>query len=117
MRLGHIELFVREPLAAKDFYVDVLGFELLDVQAEALVWLRLGGQEFLLRPGTPPAPAPSYAASSHGLVLFTDDLEGTKRRLEDRGLEFRGTDGSDDCPVFMDPDGHWFQLVDPRSHE
>ena len=32
-------------------------------------------------------------------------------RLRERGLEFRGTDGSESCLTFMDPDGNWFQLA------
>ena len=28
MHFGHLEIFVKDPLAAKDFYVNVLGFKL-----------------------------------------------------------------------------------------
>ena len=37
-------------------------------------------------------------------------------RLEEKGLRFRGNDGSHKCPTFTDPDGNWFQLVDPSDH-
>jgi catechol 2,3-dioxygenase-like lactoylglutathione lyase family enzyme len=33
MKVGHIELFVGGPLKAKEFYVEVLGFRLVEVRA------------------------------------------------------------------------------------
>jgi len=50
MRFGHLELFVRKPLQAKDFYTRALGFEIVAEQGEA-TWLRAGDLEILLRPG------------------------------------------------------------------
>ena len=41
------------------------------------------------------------------------DLEKSRNELISRGLIFRGTDGSDECLTFTDPDGNWFQLTDP----
>ena len=111
MRMGHIELFVRDPLASKAFYVDVLGFDLVDVQGGRFVWVKLGEREILLRQGTHPEPAVSYQQAGAGIVLFTDDVEAAAGRLRERGLEFRGTDGSESCLTFMDPDGNWFQLA------
>ena len=116
MRAGHIEVFVRDVTVARAFYASVLGFEVFDVQGDgAFVWLRLGEREILLRPGAPPPPAARYRDAAVGFVLFTDDLTKTCRELEGRGLVFCGDDGPD-CPTFTDPDGHWFQLVDPRQH-
>lgn len=113
MRAGHIELFVRDPQAAKRFYVDVLGFEAFEEQhGGKIVWLRLGDCEFLLRPGTPPTPECSYQKARMGIVLFTDDLPGTLAALRKRGLQPKGDDGPG-CPTFTDPDGNWFQLVNP----
>lgn len=113
LRLGHVELFVRDPQAAKAFYVDVLGFE---VEAEQhggrVVWLRLSDRALLLRPGTPPSPGASYQATRAGLVLFTDDLDASLASLRARGLEVRGDDGPG-CVTFTDPEGNWFQLVNP----
>ena len=111
MRMGHIELFVRDPLASKAFYVGVLGFDLVHVQDGRFVWVKLGEREILLRQGTPPVPAASYQQAAAGIVLFVDDVEAAAERLRERGLEFRGTDGSELCLTFMDPDGNWFQLA------
>jgi catechol 2,3-dioxygenase-like lactoylglutathione lyase family enzyme len=116
MKLGHIEIFVSDPLKSKDFYVDVLGFEVVAVQQKRFVWLRRDDREVLLRPGRAAAAASSYAGAAITLVLYTDDLPRTKRDLEARGLVFRGTDGTDRCPTFTDPDGNWFQLVNPNDH-
>jgi len=116
MRIGHIELFVRDPIKSKAFYSNVLGFTVVDVQGEEFVWLQNGTTEILLRPGVPPSPVAEYAEAPAGIVLYTDNLPETKRQLEAKGLEFRGTDGSAKCQTFTDPDGHWFQLVNPQDH-
>jgi catechol 2,3-dioxygenase-like lactoylglutathione lyase family enzyme len=54
MKLGHIELFVADPIASRDFYRDVLGFEVTAEQHGKFIWLRPGDQEILLRPGSGP---------------------------------------------------------------
>jgi catechol 2,3-dioxygenase-like lactoylglutathione lyase family enzyme len=116
MRAGHIEFFVRDPMVSKGFYEEVLGFTVGDVQGDSFVWLTCGATEFLLRPGAGPKEGSSYRDAATGIVLYTDDLDATKARLEANGLEFSGTDGSDRCLTFTDPDGHWFQLVNPADH-
>jgi catechol 2,3-dioxygenase-like lactoylglutathione lyase family enzyme len=116
MKLGHIELFVKDVLVARDFYVSVLGFRLIEIQADQFVWIEAGPISVLLRPGTGEQIRSSYADASSGLVLYTDDLERTAAELTARGLVFRGDDGSPKCLTFTDPDGHWFQLVNPRDH-
>lgn len=113
-KLGHIELFVDDPLKSKDFYVDVLGFELVTIQENQFVWVKSGTKEILLRPGKSTIPTESYETNDTGLVLYTDDVEKTAQQLRERGLQFRGTDGSDTCLTFTDLDGHWFQLVNPN---
>ncbi len=32
MKMGHIEIFVKNPLEAKEFYIDILGFTVEDIQ-------------------------------------------------------------------------------------
>lgn len=116
IRSGHVELFVRDPLVSREFYESVLGATIVALQNESFVWLDLGGMTLLLRPGRPPEGRTTYQEASCGFVLYTDDLPGTRTELIDRGLTFRGTDGSDECLTFTDPDGNWFQLVDPGDH-
>lgn len=115
-KFGHIEIFVNDPIISKDFYINILGFELETVQHEKFVWLRSGNCTFLLRPGKPPEAAGNYQSARAGFVLYTDDLEETGAELLKKGLMFKGTDGSDRCLTFTDPDGNWFQLVNPNEH-
>jgi len=73
LRIGHVEVFVRDPSVARRFYEDVLGFEVDDVQAGGrIVWLRLGDRLILLRPGEPrvaEAVAHPVAARFAGVLL------------------------------------------------
>jgi catechol 2,3-dioxygenase-like lactoylglutathione lyase family enzyme len=116
MTLGHIELFVRDPLQSRNFYCDILGFEVVAIQEEKFVWVRSGQLEILLRPGNAGIAAPEYWNAPAGIVLYSDDLDRDAARLQKRGVQFRGTDGSDRCLTFTDLDDHWFQLVDPNDH-
>ncbi len=111
---GHIEIFVEDTLKAKEFYEKVLGFEIVEIQHDKFVWLKLGENSFLLRPGKNEIHPEEYKNSKSGFVLYTDDLKKTKEVLIERGLEFKGTDGSDECLTFTDLDGNWFQLVNPN---
>ena len=113
---GHIEVFVKDPMSAKDFYINVLGFELDTIQNDKFVWLKSGTYVILLRPGKEQAEQPDYQSARAGFVMYTDNLEKTKSELARRGLEFKGTDGSDKFLTFTDPDGNWFQLVNPSEH-
>lgn len=113
MRFGHIEIFAEDPLKSKDFYEKILGFELIEIQHGKFVWMKYSGMEFLLRPGMNDLKVSQYKDSNTGIVLYTDDLEKSRNELISRGLVFRGTDGSDECLTFTDPDGNWFQLTDP----
>lgn len=117
LKLGHIELFVKDPQVSKEFYTNVLGFKLVEEQGEGnFVWLSSGESLILLRPGDGSQKGSDYSSASAGIVLYTDDLPAAKKELLSRGLEFKGTDGSDNCLTFTDPDGNWFQLVNPGEH-
>jgi len=115
MHLGHLEIFVRDPLASKDFYVDVLGFELVTVQGSQFVWLKSGTTEVLLRPGKASTQSETYESTHIALVLYTDDLDKSAESLRAKGLQFKGNDGSPRCLTFTDGDGNWFQLTNPNE--
>lgn len=115
MKFGHIELFVNNPEESKDFFVNVLGFELVTDQNPNTIWVKMNNTEVLLRVGKE-SRTPNYQDASTGLVIYTDDLMNSKSVLEGRGLVFQGIDGSDKCLTFQDLDGHWFQLVNPHDH-
>ena len=116
MRLRHVELFVTDPERARQFWTEVVGAQLDEVQPGGFTWLVLGEIGILLRPGAPPPSPGSYAEGSVGLVLEVSSLDETRAALEGRGLVFEGCDGHPSCPTFRDPDGHWVQLVEAGSH-
>ncbi len=116
MKFGHTEIFVSDPMTSRIFYESILGFEVIDVQDDKYIWLKSDGVHFLLRPGRVNERSESYSTSSTGFVIYTEDLDKAVQTLESRGLKFKGTDGSPKCPTFTDPDGNWFQLVNPNDH-
>ena len=116
MQFGHLELFVSNMSKSKHFYQEVLGFEVTVSQSEKLVWLQSGPLEILLRQGQPSQSSQKYEQAPQGIVLYTKNLAETKALLESRQLEFRGTVDSEKCLTFTDPDGNWFQLVNPHDH-
>lgn len=116
LEVGHIELFVNDPLASGEFYRDILEFEEIETQNGQFVWMQKDNMKLLLRPTLSPLQSHDYQSSNVGFVIYTNNLERAVRKLETKGLRFRGTDGSDKCLTFTDPDGHWFQLVNPDEH-
>lgn len=116
MRFGHFEIFTQDPLKAKEFYENILGFSVTQIQNDEFIWLEFGVLEILLRPNRKAARPETYQDAASAIVLYTDDLARKKRELQERGLEFKGTDGSPSCLTFTDPDGNWFQLVNPNEH-
>src|SRR5438128_1432480 len=110
LKLGHAEVFVKDPIKSKDFYIDVLGFELIEIQDGKYVWLKMGDREILLRPGNQKYHFDDYQHTNIAFVIYTNDLEGMKNELTSRGLIFNGNDGENN-PTFTDLDGNWFQLA------
>jgi catechol 2,3-dioxygenase-like lactoylglutathione lyase family enzyme len=118
MAITHVQLLsvpVSDQDRARDFYVDVLGFELaMDTQlGPDMRWVLVkppGGETAVtLVTWFPTMPA----GSLRGTVLETDDLEGDVERLADLGVDFR--DGIEDAPwgrfvQFSDPDGNGIVL-------
>jgi predicted enzyme related to lactoylglutathione lyase len=113
MSLTHIQLLsvpVADQDRAKEFYLDVLGFELLaDSQMGDQRWVQVG----------PPGAQTSITlvtwfetmppGSLKGLVVQTDDLDADVKALTARGLAL--ADGIKDAPwgryvTFDDPDGN-----------
>ena len=110
MKIGHIELCVSDPMVSLEFYKNVLGCTVTDIQSKKFIWLKFDETEILLRPSAKITRASNFSESPFNLVIYTDNLAATKQLLESRGLVFDGEDQG--CPLFSDPDGHWFQLVE-----
>ena len=91
-------------------YVDVLGFELVANQGDRFIWVKCGGVEVLLKPGAGHEPRAFDDAPC--IVLYTEELEARHAAFVSRGVTMR-TEGN--CHHFQDPDGHWYQLVDPTD--
>jgi catechol 2,3-dioxygenase-like lactoylglutathione lyase family enzyme len=105
---------------ARDFYVGVLGFELLqDIEMEpGMRWVQVAprGSATTLTLVTWFDTMP--AGSNRGLVLETDDLDGDVERL--RGLGQDLPDGIQQQPwgrfvTLADPDGNGLVLQETRA--
>jgi catechol 2,3-dioxygenase-like lactoylglutathione lyase family enzyme len=116
MKVGHLEIFSMNPIRSQQFYCDVLGFEIVSVQNEQFIWIKKDDLEILIRPGHPPEPVTRYEDTPMGIVLYTSNVEKVLKELVDKGLQVKGTVDSNKCYTFTDPDGNWFQLVDPDDH-
>ncbi|MBK9250225.1 MAG: VOC family protein [Ignavibacteria bacterium] len=116
LHTGHIELFVKDPISSLAFYKDILEFELIAVQHTNFIWICKDSVEILLRPGSNDYESPTYSKARVGLVFYTDNLEKTAGELAARGVVICGTVDSEKCLTFKDPDGNWFQLVNPNDH-
>ncbi len=114
LKLGHQEIFVKDPVKSKEFYTEILGFEHVETQDEKFVWLKMGDGLILLRQGSNTNPSRTYQTTNIANVIYTDDAEKTLRSYKEKGLKIKGDDTG--CPVFTDPDGNWFQLVNPAEH-
>ena len=105
MRIGHIEPFVRDPAASREFYQRVLGFEVVAAQGTN-VWLKLGDAEILLRRKAGAGGdggSTTYASATAGIVLYVDDVPAARAQLESRGLKFDGCDGRREMPDVSRP--------------
>ncbi len=115
MKLGHIELFVRDAAIARAFYREVLGARVLDVGDDGHAWVRLGEQDMLLRPDRR-APRPlAGAVPGLALVLYTEAYDASVEALRRHGVVLKPVEGYDRRLAFADPDGHWFHIADPRE--
>jgi catechol 2,3-dioxygenase-like lactoylglutathione lyase family enzyme len=115
-----LSLPVSDQDRARDFYVDVVGLELVrDAEMQpGMRWVQLaprGGETTItLVTWFDSMPAGSY----RGLVLETDDLDADVERLRAHGLQF--PDGIQEQPwgryvTFSDPDGNGLVLQTTRA--
>ena len=123
MTVTHVQLLsvpVSDQDRARDFYVDVLGFDLVrdNPMGPGRRWVQLapkGAATGLTLVTWFPTMPPG---SLKGLVLETDDLDGDVAALRDRGVVF-AEDGIQVAPwgryaTFHDPDGNGIVLQSTR---
>lgn len=118
--VGHLEVLAADLAAAERFYVEGLGFAVTDRQGPpggppSALWLAAGPLAVLLRRGRPGPRATSHAEAGLAPVIYTDDVPALLARLSRLGVAPVGDDGPG-CPLVRDPDGTWWQVVDPRAH-
>jgi len=117
-------LVVRDMVAAKQFYLDVLGAELYGEYGGTSTVFRFLGNWLLLVTGGPPTPdkptvtftpPPAPDTISHAFTIRVGDCEGCYATLSSRGVQFltppRESDGGSEIRAFFrDPDGHLFEI-------
>jgi catechol 2,3-dioxygenase-like lactoylglutathione lyase family enzyme len=118
MRLKRLDIDsvpVSDPTAAKAFYTDVLGFEVMrdNVTDPKHRWIQLG-----IRGAATSIRLVDYfetmpPGSMQGSVLNTDDLYGMRQLLAGRGLEVSDVQSAPwgRFAIFRDPDGNGWVLV------
>ena len=109
MRIGHIELFVRNPAESRAFYERVLGFEVKAVQGQ-LVWLKLGDSEFYCARGAIRAPHNNTEMLPPALSFTRITWMRLWQRCVPADWSYVEMMGRN-ARLFTDPDGHWFQIV------
>jgi catechol 2,3-dioxygenase-like lactoylglutathione lyase family enzyme len=135
-RLSHATLFVEDQDAAKDFYVDKLGFEVrMDVTMDnGFRWLTVSPkgqpdlQIVLMKVAANPffLDAESVAALQLLLkkgvlgagVFQTGDCRKTYEELSSKGVEFKQPPEERPYGVealFKDSCGNWFSLTQPKA--
>jgi catechol 2,3-dioxygenase-like lactoylglutathione lyase family enzyme len=116
-RIDIISVPVSNQAAAKAFYMDVLGFTLVNdsPMGPDQRWVQLrpagGGTSITLVTWYETMPA----GSLQGVVLETDDIASTCARLAARGLKLSpvAKEAWGDFTTFSDPDGNGWVLVQP----
>jgi len=132
-RLSHANVYVLDQDRAKQFYTEVLGFELrTDVTMDGFRWLTVGpkGQpdlNILLAYPAPPMFSPDDAETVRALVakgdfgggvFATDDCRGTYEDLSSKGVTFLQEPAARPYGVealFRDDSGNWFSLTEAKA--
>ena len=133
-RLSHTTLYVLDQDAAKDFYVDKLGFEArMDAKMDnGFRWLTVSpkGQpdlQIILMQVDGPNVQPEAAAALrtlltegkiNGGVLQTSDCRKTYEELKAKGVEFVSPPKEQFYgveAVMKDNSGNWFSMTEPKG--
>jgi catechol 2,3-dioxygenase-like lactoylglutathione lyase family enzyme len=133
-RLSHTTVYVLDQDAAKDFYANILGFEVrMDAKMDnGFRWLTVSpkGQpdlQVILMQVDGPNIQPEAAATIRGLleqgrlnggVLQTGDCRKTYEELKAKGVEFASppTDRFYGVEAIMkDNSGNWYSLTEPKG--
>lgn len=119
VRIGHVHLKVADLQRSLDFYVGVLGFELMQYFGPQAAFISAGGYHHHIglntwesRGGRPPAPGTT--GLFHLAILYPTraDLADALRRLTDAGIALDGASdhGVSEALYVSDPDGNGVEL-------
>jgi catechol 2,3-dioxygenase-like lactoylglutathione lyase family enzyme len=134
-RLSHTGIYVLDQDAAREFYVDKLGFEVRDdhTMDNGFRWLTVGVKtqpdlNIILMKVDGPNIKPEVAKTLRGLLetgmmsggaLHTSDCRQTYEELRGKGVEFiqPPTDRFYGVEALMkDNSGNWFSLTEPKGY-
>ena len=114
----HVSYSVADYGRSRDFYADLLGWEVTDDSPErGEARLRIGEDlgDMIIRNGTAPAGGPTSTVGHLCWGLDTYDTDALREELEARGLDPRrdqgGQYGAFDSYHVLDPDGRSVQLA------
>jgi catechol 2,3-dioxygenase-like lactoylglutathione lyase family enzyme len=115
LTFGEVQTFVTDLEVAREFYVDMLGLELVK-EAERWLVLDISGNQFILMSGAEPGPPRKAYGTECGTVLclLSDDIDRDYDALKARGVRFFSE--VNEVPQgryvgFQDPDGNLLELI------
>ena len=124
--IGHVHLKVADIQRALDFYVGVLGFEVMHRYGEQAAFIAAGGYHHHIglntweSKGAPPPPRHSTGLY-HTAIRYPDrkTLADAVRRVLDAGVPLTGASdhGVSEAIYLNDPDGNGVELYRDRPRE
>ena len=133
-RLSHATIYVLDQDAAREFYVNKLGFELRfdEKMGNGFRWLTVSPKaqadlQIILMKVDGPNMQPDVAAALRGLleqgrlnggVLQTSDCRKTYEELRARGVEFTSPPKEQFYgieAILKDNSGNWFSMTEPKG--
>lgn len=108
-RIRYAILYVTEMRRSTDFYVEVLGFTVLDGSDEQFAELKLGDSELALNLATDSSKRPGYQT----ILLSSNDIEADYSALESdvQMLTPLTSTSYGKTFIFADPDGNKVEVV------
>jgi catechol-2,3-dioxygenase len=108
--VSHLELYVSDVAASRDWYESAVGLEVLRTAAGDRVIMKSPNSEFRL------ILCPDRAGDAHGefghvafAVQSMDVLESWAKHLDDVGMPYKG--------IKENPNGHTIDLIDPDGYD
>jgi catechol 2,3-dioxygenase len=124
--IGHVHLKVADLDRALDFYVGVLGFDVMVRMGDQAAFISAGGYHHHIGLNTwesrgGPAPAPGTTGLYHAAIRYPTRaaLAGALRRLVQAGVPLTGASdhGVSEALYLNDPDGNGVELYYDRPRE